>query len=510
VVTRRVAIRVTQFSTLGYHVRGNLIEGGPLKYKSSALPNAIIHTRVPIFILFLSLASCFSPRCWSQVTTIASARWAELVGTYSEPTTGKTLRILQNGGRLICQSADGLAFAEFRLVQALPGDIFEIVGTNTRQQVTFLRDKSGKISGLQFGGSTFRRDLSSGSEAAPSSESSTGPLSSPAPFPGPPPSRLPQDLRGKIGDFADQNEKDLFVVLERSRRLYLRESAGIEHLLKLLRVSPEGGQTSFTYASDEADPAWVLAFKQRGSDPIWEIFSQIGPYHRLPYSVPGGSSSVNLVKPLRSLKEIRSQALAASPPEEKGSFRKSDLVELAKLDPTIRLDIRYATTNDFLGSPVYTQARAFLQRPAAEALVRALHHLQPYGYGLLIHDGYRPWYVTKMFWEATPADGKIFVADPAQGSRHNRGCAVDLTLYDLKTDEPVEMTGLYDEMSPRSFPDYPGGTSLQRWHRDLLRWAMESEDFTVYEYEWWHFDYKEWREYAIGNIPFEKLDMGKK
>jgi D-alanyl-D-alanine dipeptidase len=71
------------------------------------------------------------------------------------------------------------------------------------------------------------------------------------------------------------------------------------------------------------------------------------------------------------------------------------------------------------------------------------------------------------------------------------------------------MTGLYDEMSQRSFPDYSGGTSLQRWHRDLLRWAMESEGFTVYEYEWWHFDYKDWREYAIGNIPFEKLDKGK-
>jgi len=84
---------------------------------------------------------------------------------------------------------------------------------------------------------------------------------------------------------------------------------------------------------------------------------------------------------------------------------------------------------------------------------------------------------------------------------------VDLTLYDLKTDEPVEMTGLYDEMSPpRSFPNYPGGTSLQRWHRDLLRLGHGVRGFTVYENEWWHFDYKDWREYALGNVPFEKLD----
>jgi len=330
---------------------------------------------------------------------------------------------------------------------------------------------------------------------------------SPAPFPGPAPASLPQDFIGKTGDFGNQAETDVILLLELSKHLYLRDSAGTEHLLNALGFSKEGEQTSFTYASNEAD-AWVLAFKQHKTDPIWEIFSQVGPYHRLPYSVPGGN--VSIVKPTRSIAEIRSEALAARLPEEKGTYRNSDLVELAKLDPTIHLDIRYATANDFLGRAVYTQARAFLQRPAAEALVRALHRLQPYGYGLLIHDGYRPWYVTKIFWEATPSDGKIFVADPAQGSRHNRGCAVDLTLYDLKTDEPAEMTGLYDEMSPRSFPDYPGGTSLQRWHRDLLRWAMESEDFTVYEYEWWHFDYKDWREYAIGNIPFEKLDMGKK
>jgi D-alanyl-D-alanine dipeptidase len=327
-----------------------------------------------------------------------------------------------------------------------------------------------------------------------------------APFPGPTPANVPQDFIGKTGDFGNQAETDVIILLERSKHLYLRDSAGTEHLLNALGFSKEGEQTSFTYASNESDP-WVLAFKQHKSDPIWEIFTHVGPYHRLSYSVPGGN--VSIVKPTRSIAEIRSEALAAKPPEEKGPYRNSDLVELAKLDPAIHLDIRYATTNDFLGRAVYTQARAFLQRPAAEALVRALHRLQPYGYGLLIHDGYRPWYVTKIFWEATPADGKIFVADPAQGSRHNRGCAVDLTLYDLKTGEPVEMTGLYDEMSPRSFPDYPGGTSLQRWHRDLLRWAMESEGFIVFEFEWWHFDYKDWRDYAIGNIPFEKLDVTK-
>jgi zinc D-Ala-D-Ala dipeptidase len=212
-----------------------------------------------------------------------------------------------------------------------------------------------------------------------------------------------------------------------------------------------------------------------------------------------------LITPVRPVAELRAEALAASPPREDGTFRKPELVELTTLDSAIHLDIRYATTNDFLGTPVYSQARAFMQRTAAEALVRALHKLQPLGYGLLIHDAYRPWYVTKIFWDATPPEGKIFVADPSQGSRHNRGCAVDLTLYDLVTGKPIEMPGTYDEMSPRSFPDYPGGTSLQRWHRDLLRRAMESEGFSVYEHEWWHFDYKDWHEYPILNIKFEDL-----
>ena len=178
---------------------------------------------------------------------------------------------------------------------------------------------------------------------------------------------------------------------------------------------------------------------------------------------------------------------------------------LTALDPTIKLEIRYATSNNLFGTPFYTQPRAFLQRPAAEALVRANAALRARGYGLLVHDGYRPWSVTKMFWEAAPLDKRIFVADPAQGSRHNRGAAVDLTLYDLATGAPVEMPSTYDETTDRAAADYPGGTSRQRWLRDLLRHALEAERFTVNVNEWWHFDYADWRQYPIGNVAFEQL-----
>jgi D-alanyl-D-alanine dipeptidase len=211
------------------------------------------------------------------------------------------------------------------------------------------------------------------------------------------------------------------------------------------------------------------------------------------------------ITPVRPVADLLPLALAATPPVEPGEFRPADLVELTSLDPTIRLDIRYATTRNFLGTPLYSQARAFMQRPAAQAVVRVQRALAAEGYGLLVHDAYRPWYVTKVFWDATPADEHEFVADPAVGSRHNRGCAVDLTLYDLKTGRAVEMPSLYDEMSPRAYPAYAGGTAQQRRLRDLLRRYMEAEGFTVYEYEWWHFDYRDWKSYAIQNARFEAL-----
>ncbi|MDX1953055.1 MAG: serine hydrolase [Verrucomicrobiota bacterium] len=202
------------------------------------------------------------------------------------------------------------------------------------------------------------------------------------------------------------------------------------------------------------------------------------------------------------ISKILKKSLYADPPKEEGEFRKPELVEVKDLDPTLRLDVRYATTNNFLGTRIYETPRVFLQKPAAEALVRAHRSLKKQGYGLLLLDGYCPWYVTKTFWDATPPRYQEFLADPAKGSRHNRGAAIDVTLFDLVSGRAVEMPSEYDEMTARSYPDYIGGTSAQRRGRDILRKALEQEWFTVYPVEWWHFDFKDWKKYPILNQSF--------
>jgi D-alanyl-D-alanine dipeptidase len=332
------------------------------------------------------------------------------------------------------------------------------------------------------------------------------PASSPL-EPGPKPPDVSSEWKKVVGIY--RHDSETVVILERARKLYWSVSHGQNpstHPAAELAINTAGPGPMQLLRSAVASPnatANQLIFRIDDNSNISGVMAGYILYSRSDAGAdPSHFYHITLKQPLD---QLRAAALVAQPPTEPGPFRQPDLVELSTLDPAIHLDIRYAHDNNFLSTPVYTQARAFMQRPAADALLRVLHKLQPPGYGLLIHDAYRPWYVTKIFWDATPPEGRIFVADPAKGSKHNRGCAVDLTLYNLSTGQPIEMPGLYDEMSPRSFPTFSGGTSLQRWHRDLLRRAMESEGFTVNEDEWWHFDYKDWKHYPILNTPFEKL-----
>jgi D-alanyl-D-alanine dipeptidase len=311
-----------------------------------------------------------------------------------------------------------------------------------------------------------------------------------------PPPPAPARWRGLIGEYGPDN--DILIVLEKDGRLcaLFKRSQDFE-------VLDQVDRNSFKFSVPGPHAQQRLTFERDRQGRAIRAAVDAVVLKRRPIEPESGNQL--RIKPVRPVAELMKEALAAQPPQESGDFLQTDLVELRKLDPTIRLEVRYATTNNFLGTKFYTQARAFMQRPAAEALVRAHRKLRQQGYGLLIHDAYRPWYVTKVFWDATPEDKKWFVADPSRGSRHNRGCAVDLSLYHLKTGKPVEMVATYDETTDRAHSDYPGGTSLQRWHRELLRRAIEAEGFAVYAPEWWHFDYKDWQKYRIGNLRFEAI-----
>lgn len=310
------------------------------------------------------------------------------------------------------------------------------------------------------------------------------------------PADCPEHWKGLIGEYGwDHNV------------LYIYESHGqLRALIEwffdypLTEISP----TEFAFPAEEGLYFGErMNFRRDSGGMVTEVEVAGVVFQRRPVGLVDGE--IFQIKPTRPVDQLRRDAMAAKPPVEHRDLRQPDLVELNSLEPSILYDIRYHSNRNFMGTPFYTSSHAYLQRPAAEAVARVHRKLAEKGYGLWVHDAYRPWFVTKMFWDGTPPDLHDFVADPDKGSRHNRGCAVDLTLYDLRTQQPVETVAGYDEFSPRSYPFYPGGTSRQRWFRRLLRNAMEAEGFTVYEFEWWHFDYKDWQQYPIGNATFEEL-----
>ena len=310
-----------------------------------------------------------------------------------------------------------------------------------------------------------------------------------------PPAEPPAKWKGLIGEYGWDHLP--LIVYERNGKLH----ALIEHTE--IDVLTEESENVFAFpANGGMYHGEKLIFTRDKTGRATKVVVASVPMDRR--KIDGDAGETFKVKPIKAIDDVRKGALAAKPPEEKGEFLKPDLVDLATIDG-VKFDIRYATRNNFLDTPFYTSAKAYMQAPAAESLARVHKNLKAQGYGLLVFDAYRPWHVTKMFWDATPDKFHNFVADPSKGSRHNRGCAVDLTLYDLKTGKVIETVSGYDEFSDRSFPDYMGGTSRQRWHRDLLRAAMRVEGFSVYEEEWWHFDYKDWKKYPILNKTFEEL-----
>ena len=223
------------------------------------------------------------------------------------------------------------------------------------------------------------------------------------------------------------------------------------------------------------------------------------------YFGSNNSGDTFYITPIKEISELREISKNSNPPILDSLESHKKLVDLKKLDDEFQLNIRYASTNNFMRSKFYKNERAFFNMSAADKLIEAKNELKELGYGIIIYDAYRPWFVTKMFWEGTPENLKHFVADPENGSSHNKGCAIDIGLYDIETGESIVMISGYDEFTERAYPNYMGGSKKQRDIRDMLIQVMERNDFTVYEYEWWHFNYNGC-DSGIMNYTFEELD----
>jgi zinc D-Ala-D-Ala dipeptidase len=180
-----------------------------------------------------------------------------------------------------------------------------------------------------------------------------------------------------------------------------------------------------------------------------------------------------------------------------------ELVDLEEEISDIRLDVRYATEYNFMEEQLYPVAKAVLRKPAAESLSEVQEDLKERGLELEVFDGYRPYEVTEKIWE--PYQDPDFVADPAEGSRHNRGCAVDVTLVDSATGEELLMPTDYDDFTEQAAHDYADLPEEAIRNRDLLREVMEGHGFAALETEWWHYDCQDWERFEVMDLPLENV-----
>jgi D-alanyl-D-alanine dipeptidase len=197
---------------------------------------------------------------------------------------------------------------------------------------------------------------------------------------------------------------------------------------------------------------------------------------------------------------------ALAVPVDPATTAAPDLVDLARFDPRLRLDIRYATPANFMGRVLYPVPRAVAQRPVAEALAKVQTRAEAAGYGLLIFDAYRPWRITRMMWEETAPAQREFVADPRTGSRHNRGCSVDLSLH--RNGVEVTMPSPYDDFTPAAYRSNTVAPAEALAASRMLEGWMVAEGFVPLPNEWWHYDWADWRRYPIMDVPLEEVTAG--
>lgn len=180
-----------------------------------------------------------------------------------------------------------------------------------------------------------------------------------------------------------------------------------------------------------------------------------------------------------------------------------ELVNLRPLLLNVQFDIRYATSNNFTGEVVYESAGAYLCKPAADSLQRVIDYLTDGGLGLKVFDAYRPYQATLKFWEIVR--NPDYAAAPETGSRHNRGCAIDVTLISLSDSTELDMPTVFDDFTVKAASDYMEIPDQTIRNRLALKTAMELFGFSQLSSEWWHFDFTGWENFAVLDIPFKDL-----
>jgi zinc D-Ala-D-Ala dipeptidase len=237
------------------------------------------------------------------------------------------------------------------------------------------------------------------------------------------------------------------------------------------------------------------------------IAHSFGPAYANPvYANPAHANPAHANPAINPLSSGSAESAAPEQRIDSGNLNRTSnakLVDIRSINSKIRLDMRYATANNFLGRRVYGQARCLLRASAAERLSAVAQDLARQGLGLKVYDCYRPLSIQKMMWQIKP--DSQFVANPARGSRHNRASAVDLTLVNLKTGQELPMPSGFDEFTERAFLDYAGGTAESRRNRDILQKAMTKRGFLPLASEWWHFDDPNWEQYSLMDVPFEQI-----
>jgi D-alanyl-D-alanine dipeptidase len=214
------------------------------------------------------------------------------------------------------------------------------------------------------------------------------------------------------------------------------------------------------------------------------------------YDLPKSKYGLPVVNDVTIYKKI----VAADPDNE--------LVDMRQILPSAQFDVTYADTTNFLKRKLYPTADVFMRKPAALAIRQASENLKKQGFGLLLFDGYRPYAITVLFYEEH--GDTTFVADPRKGSKHNRGMAIDLSLFDLKTGKRLSMPSGYDESTPRAYHNYMDSDSASLAHRAILRSAMEQVGFSIFPWEWWHYDFKGWESCFTYDLSHETIRKANK